>query len=149
MKTREDNPDDWFMLANERLRGTDALFKSEGVTLLGIEALHEAVERFLKGFLVARGHKLQRTHNLSALLDQAILHNTAFKRFADLADGLTDQFWAQHYPGGDLTGVGTDYPLLRSQAEELIALIETETHSSQNEIPSPPCAPPHQNSSPA
>jgi hypothetical protein len=47
MKTREDNPADWFLLAAERLRGADALYKLEGVTFLGIEALHEAVERYL------------------------------------------------------------------------------------------------------
>ena len=45
------------------------------------------------------------------------------KSFADLCESLTAQFWAQHYPGGDLTDVGTDYDDLRSQAEEMIALI--------------------------
>jgi HEPN domain-containing protein len=109
MITREDNPDDWFTLARDRLRGADTLYRTDGVTFLGIEALHEAVERFLKGYLVARGWKTERTHNLSHLLDQAIPFDPAFKSYADLTESLTDQFWAQHYPGGDLEGFGSNY----------------------------------------
>jgi hypothetical protein len=38
---------------------------------------------------------------------------------------LTEQFWAQHYPGGDLTHVGADYAKLRSDAGQLADLIVT------------------------
>lgn len=44
MKTREDNPHDWFFLAAERLRMADTLRKQEGITYTGVELLHEAVE---------------------------------------------------------------------------------------------------------
>jgi hypothetical protein len=47
-----------------------------------------------------------------------------------LAQSLTEQFWAQHYPGDDLSEVGFDYPELRQMAGELIGLIESETKSS-------------------
>ncbi len=123
MKTREDNPADWFLLAASRLRGADVLRKAEGVTLLGIEALHEAVERYLKGYLVFKGWKLERIHDLSRLIECATYYDQAFQQYALLADTLTQQFWAQHYPGGDLTEVGADYDDLRKQAGELIALI--------------------------
>jgi len=43
------------MFAEDRLRGADILHRAEGVTYLGVEALHEAVERYLKGYLVSRG----------------------------------------------------------------------------------------------
>jgi hypothetical protein len=33
---------------------------------------------------------------------------------------LTEQFWAQHYPGGDITGLGADYPELQAQAHKLV-----------------------------
>ena len=45
--------------------------------------------------------------------------------FEDFADSLTDQFWAQHYPGGDLDEVGHDYPALRQSLGEMAQLIET------------------------
>lgn len=123
MTTREDNPYDWFTLAADRLRGADVLYQAGGVTYLGVEALHEAIERYLKGYLVARGWTIKRTHNLPHLLDQAILYDPAFKRYADLAESLTDQFWAQHYPGGDMEGFGANYAELRSQSGQLIELI--------------------------
>ncbi len=79
MTTREDNPKDWFMLAEDRLRGADVLQRAEGVTYLGVEPLHEAVERYLKGYLVAQGWSIERTHNLAHLLDCAIDYDPAFK----------------------------------------------------------------------
>ena len=123
MTTKEDNPYDWFFLGADRLKGAQALFKAEGVTYLGIEALHEAVERYLKGYLVSKGETLERTHDLSRLLEQVLPFHPDFERFTQLTDALTQQFWAQHYPGGDLSDVGSDYPVLSKQAEELIDLI--------------------------
>lgn len=71
----------------------------------------------------AEGWSLQRIHNLSTLLDAAIQIDPRFKGFADLCEALTAQFWAQHYPGGDLTEVGADYDQLRQQVGEMVALI--------------------------
>ena len=123
MKTDETNPHDWFLLAGERLRGADAVRQTCGASSSAVELLQEAVERYLKGFLLGNGWSLQRIHNLSTLLDAAIAVDARFKSFADLCEALTAQFWAQHYPGGDLTDVGADYDVLRSQAGQMIALI--------------------------
>lgn len=54
---------------------------------------------------------------------EAAGYDADFKRFLDFAASLTQQFWEQHYPGGDLTEVGSDYTDLRQQAGELVALI--------------------------
>ena len=85
MKTREDNPKDWFMLAEDRLRGADILYAAEGVTYLGVEALHEAVERYLKGFLISRGWRIERTHELSYLVDCAVKFEERFSTAGPLA----------------------------------------------------------------
>jgi hypothetical protein len=44
--------------------------------------------------------------------------------FAETSSILTEQFWEQHYPGGDLDEVGKDYPDLRQSLGQLVALIE-------------------------
>ncbi len=62
MKTDEANPQDWFLLAAERLRATDVLYAESGSTYSGIEILQEAVERYLKGFLIAKGWRLRKVH---------------------------------------------------------------------------------------
>lgn len=123
MKTDERNPDDWFLLAKERLKSADALWTQFGPSYSGVELLDEAVERYLKGYLVANGWPLERIHDLNRLVEAAMAFEPQFADFAELAHSLTEQFWEQHYPGGDLTEVGSDYEVLRQQAGEMIVLI--------------------------
>jgi HEPN domain-containing protein len=123
MRTDEKNPQDWFLLAKERLEKADALCKQFGPSYSGVELLDEAVERYLKGYLVANGWALERIHDLNRLVEAAMAFEPQFASFAELAHSLTEQFWEQHYPGGDLTEVGSDYEVLRQQAGEMIALI--------------------------
>lgn len=127
MKTDESNPEDWFLQAQERLESADALVESRGVCLSAVELLQESVERYLKGYLVSKGWKLERIHDLNRLLDLSLEHCRGFCRFIPLAQSLTEQFSAQNYPGDDLSEVGFDYPELREQAGKLINLIEAET----------------------
>ncbi len=95
----------------------------------GGELLQESLERFLKGYLIARGWELRKIHNLSTLLDHAVEFDQRFKEFAELCESLTAQFWAQHYPGDDLEEVGVDYDELRQLASGLIDLISVSTKS--------------------
>lgn len=124
MKTDEANPEHWFLLAAERLKIADVIFAHEGTSYSGIELLQEAVERFLKGFLIGKGWELRKIHDLAFLNEEAKRIDPRFAAFDDLCESLTEQFWAQHYPGGDLSTVGTDYEDLRQQAGDLIALIQ-------------------------
>lgn len=124
MKTDENNPRDWFLLAQERLESADALVSQRGTCYSAVELLQEAVERYLKGYLVARGWNLQRIHDLNPLVEAAAMFEPRFAVFDELAYSLTEQFWAQHYPGDDLSEVGSDYETLRQQAGELFALIQ-------------------------
>lgn len=123
MITDPQNPQHWILLAQERLEKADALFERFGSSYSGVELLQEAVERFLKGYLVSKGWRLIKTHNLPELVAEAASYDADFKRFLDFAASLTQQFWEQHYPGGDLTEVGSDYTYVRQQAGELFALI--------------------------
>ncbi len=122
--TDDQNPADWFAFAQERLHGADVLYRSEGITALGIEALQEATERYLQGYLIARGWTLVKTHDLERLVKEAAQFEAKFSAFAPFAEELTEDFFAQHYPGGDLTQVGQNYETLREQAGEMIVLIQ-------------------------
>ncbi len=123
-QSSETDPADWFYLAADRLRSADGAWERDGLTLTGIELLQESVERYLKGYLIARGWPLERTHDLRRLLAIAIQHCAHFASFKAFADELTEDFFAQHYPGGDWTHVGSNYESLRNQAGQLIALIQ-------------------------
>jgi HEPN domain-containing protein len=124
MITDPDNPSDWLLLARDRLEKADAIFERFEASWTGIELLHEAAERYLKGYLIHHGWQLIKTHDLGRLLAEACSFDSDMERFAETARSLTEQFWEQHYPGGDLDEVGNDYPSLRQSLGEMVQLIE-------------------------
>jgi HEPN domain-containing protein len=117
------NPDTWFVLAKDRLEKADALFVQFGASWSGVELLQEAAERYLKGFLVAHGWQIVKTHDLNRLLASACEFNETFVSFAVPCQILTEQFWEQHYPGGDLEEVGEGYSDLRDAVGRMVQLI--------------------------
>lgn len=64
-----------------------------------------------------------RTHDLRALIEAAKNYDGSFAAFKAMSEELTEDFFAQHYPGGDWTDLGKNYETLRKQTGELIALI--------------------------
>ena len=124
-QTSDVNPADWFDTAADRLAIADLAWKYEGFTPTGIECLHEAAERYLKGYLIANGWVLQRTHDLGLLTRAAIGFNLQFNGFVPTATELTEKFFEQHYPGGDLTELAKNYETLRAKVGEMIELIKT------------------------
>lgn len=122
-KTDESNPADWFAFAAERLLAADVLSRHDGTSASSVEALQEAAERYLKGFLITKGWTLKRTHDLKVLVKDAAAFVPEFIGFLDLAERLTAEFFEQHYPGGDLTHVGETYPDMRAKVGEIVALI--------------------------
>jgi HEPN domain-containing protein len=60
MKTDENNPEDWYRSAYVRLGSVDRLYPFEGTSESVIELLQEAVERFLKGYLISKGWQLTK-----------------------------------------------------------------------------------------
>src|ERR1019366_4440434 len=71
-QSSETDPADWFFSAADRLRVADWAWERDGLTLTGVELLQEAVERYLKGWLIARGWSLDRTHDLRKLISVAM-----------------------------------------------------------------------------
>jgi HEPN domain-containing protein len=120
----ETNPADWFYLAQDRLRIADLAWRQEGLTPAGVELLQEAVERYLKGYLVSQGWLLIKTHDLERLVSDASFYDARFRQFAALADELNRDFFIQHYPGGDWTDFGSNYEKLRAETDKLIELIK-------------------------
>ena len=120
----ENNPAHWFERAADRLKVADLAWKHEGLTASGIELLQESTERYLKGYLIAKGWRLIKTHDLDQLMSEAESYDARFGRFHPFAEELTEDFFAQHYPGKDLRTVGENYEKLRADAGELIELIK-------------------------
>lgn len=122
MKTDENNPGDWLRSARSRLASADRLFAEEGASEAAIELLQESTERFLKAYLIARGWQLRKVHDLGSLIAEAEKHDQRLGAFADFADELTDQFWAMHYPGGELDDTPPDFAALREQLAKMLKI---------------------------
>jgi hypothetical protein len=72
---------------------------------------------------VKHGWKVVKTHDLNRLLAAACEFNAAFSEFAPAFQNLTEQFWEQHYPGGDLDEVGDGYLNVREKVEEMVLIV--------------------------
>ena len=122
-QTDELDPADWFAFATERLKTSDVVWASEGLTASGIELLQESVERLLKGYLIASGWSLVKTHDLMTLIEEAAKFDARFTVHRRVAAELTADFFAQHYPGHDMTNVGLNYENWRIAVGELFSLV--------------------------
>ena len=120
----ETDPADWFYLAADRLQVADLAWNHQGLTASGLELLQEGAERYLKGFLIAKGWRLVKTHDLVTLVGEAATFDIRLNGYRAFAQELTDDFFAQHYPGEDWKLVGQNYSVLRQQTDEIIAIIK-------------------------
>lgn len=60
--------------------------------------LQQAVEKYLKGYLIFRGWKLQKIHNLQVLIEYAADYDPSFADFMELGRVLTGAYFGDRYP---------------------------------------------------
>ena len=60
--------------------------------------VQQAAEKALKGYMLARGWKLERTHDLEALLDAAVDFQPDLERFRHLCHEGRGFYMAERYP---------------------------------------------------
>lgn len=98
-------PKDWLSLAEKDLARVRRSLRDRDPELAAF-CLQQAVEKFLKAFLLSQGWKLRRIHDLEALLDDAVAHDPSLDQFRDLCQKITNYYVVKRYPlavGGGLT----------------------------------------------
>ncbi len=60
--------------------------------------LQQAIEKYLKGYLIGKGWKLERIHDLEDLLDYAVDYNKGFEEFRVLCQEATEYYIEERYP---------------------------------------------------
>jgi len=117
-------PKDWFKVGRADLDAVEILLDHGGNKGIAAMHIHQTVEKFLKGYLLARGWELKRTHDLVELLDAAVERNPRFEKFRALCQRVTPYYFEMRYP------LFTDAPKkgeIRNalkMVKDLIALIE-------------------------
>ena len=59
----------------------------------------------MKAFLLSKGWKLKRTHDLEALLDEAVEHDSSLDQFRVACAAITSYYLIERYPLSVETGL--------------------------------------------
>lgn len=113
-------PEDWKKAARKDWHRVDVLLKdsdAEGAAFF----LQQTIEKYLKAFLIEKGWKLKKIHELDALLDYAVEFEPGLERFMDLCEKLSGYYFTERYP--ILVPSGLTTPEIaddKSMAKELV-----------------------------
>ena len=91
---------EWFEKADHDFDAVNDILKGSGHPDVAGVLLQQGVEKYLKGYLISKGWKLIKTHDLKQLLDEAVKHNTLFDTYYDLLDMITEYYFEEKYPFG-------------------------------------------------
>ena len=114
-------PAEWTRLAEKDLRRVDRLLKVHDPELAGF-CLQQAVEKFLKAFLLSQGWQLRRIHNLDALLDDAVAHDASLEKFRTVCQKISVFYFVERYPL--IVGTGITEEDVRTSLEQVRELVE-------------------------
>lgn len=60
--------------------------------------LQQALEKYLKGFLLSQGWTLKKVHDLEALLDDAVTYDRQLEEYRPLVQQVTGYYLIERYP---------------------------------------------------
>ncbi len=90
-------PADWLRISEKDLRRVERFLDDQDPEGAGFH-LQQAVEKFLKAFLLSKGWRLQRIHDLEALLNSALVYDPSLESFREACQRITDFYIVERYP---------------------------------------------------
>ncbi|MBU1599597.1 HEPN domain-containing protein [bacterium] len=115
-------PKDWFAKAQKDLERVKLRLKEEDDEDAAVH-LQQAIEKYLKGYLLSKGWRLKPTHDLEVLLDEAVELNPALERFRDLCLEATPYYIEERYPFFGLEPSSEEIERLLEMAYEFVGEI--------------------------
>jgi len=95
-----ETPQAWFRLAEENLLVAEqALFANMPAFHTICFLAQSAAEKYLKGYLIAHGWSLEKTHDIVVLLGLCAEYNSTFEHLLDGGVVLNEYVVAGRYPG--------------------------------------------------
>lgn len=91
-------PEEWKQTARKDWHRVSVLLSDDDPEGAGF-FLQQSLEKYLKAFLLERGWKLRKIHDLDTLLDEAVLFDPVLEKFRDLCERVTGYYYAERYPG--------------------------------------------------
>jgi HEPN domain-containing protein len=115
-------PADWLRIAEKDLARVTKLLAVQDPEAAGLY-LQQAVEKFLKAFLLSKGWQLKRIHDLDALLSAALGYDPSLNRFRPACQRITEYYSVERYPL--LRGGGVTEGEVRASVSQVQELIQT------------------------
>jgi HEPN domain-containing protein len=113
-------PEDWRKIARQDWRRMQVMLDEADAEGAGF-FLQQAIEKYLKAYLLQRGWKLKKIHTLQSLLDEAAEFDGTLARFRPVCERITGFYLAERYPS--LGGSGLEDQEVRREMPEARALI--------------------------
>jgi len=118
---------EWFKKAEHDLDALYDVLKGSAHPDVAGGLLQQCLEKYLKGYLIGKGWKLVKTHDLKQLLDAAVKHNPQFNEYYDLLDVLTEYYFEERYPFGEAEVTIEEIKDNLKESEKLIKLIKKDS----------------------
>ena len=92
---------EWFRRGDREIETAQLLYDEEGYTDAIAYHIQQAIEKYLKGYLVLRGQKPPRVHDLDTLLNLvATLEPDLYSPYIELCEKATRYYIEDRYPPG-------------------------------------------------
>lgn len=118
------DPSEWFRKGQQDLQRVPRRLQ-EGDCEDAAFHLQQVLEKCLKGFLITKGWRLQRTHNLSLLLDEAVKFVPSPEQYRGLCQEASAFYVEERYPLSTQAPSRLELEGLLRQAEKLIGSLLT------------------------
>lgn len=90
-------PEDWIKVARKDWHRVVVLLEDgdpDGAAFF----LQQSLEKYLKAFLMGKGWKLRKMHELDTLLDYAVESDASLDGFRELCERVTGYYYTERYP---------------------------------------------------
>lgn len=116
---------EWFAKGDNDIKDAEFLFRHKRALETVSFHIQQAAEKYLKGFLISRGRKLEMIHDLVKLLRDAIEIDVDFAQFKNMAEKTTNFYFESRYPlGYEVEYTKEEIKEALAQTKKLIKLIK-------------------------
>ena len=88
---------DWLDKADKDLQRVEKRLENGDIEDAAFH-LQQAIEKYLKGYLLSKGWKFKPVHDLERLLDDAVQLDSDFEKFRRICQEITSYYTEERYP---------------------------------------------------
>lgn len=91
---------EWFERGDHDIETAELLYEEKGYTDVIAYHIQQAIEKYLKGYLVYHGKKYPKIHELDTLLNFISKFDDSFRDFIEICEKATKYYIEERYPPG-------------------------------------------------